>query len=166
MPTLIKDGQVIENAWGFIAKDSDLSTVLSHASEQVLVPLSLWQEHKSNLQASEKDIGVWLDSDDDAYELGSDALDLPLIALNFPVFMDGRSYSSAAILRERIGYKGELRAVGEILRDQLFYMKKCGINSFEISDSVKLEDAMAAFSDFSNNYQSTIEDPLPLFRRR
>ncbi|MFT5322088.1 MAG: hypothetical protein ACI934_002251 [Pseudohongiellaceae bacterium] len=166
MPTLIKDGQVTDNTWDFIEKESDLSSVLSRASEQVLVPLSLWQEHKSDLQASEKDIGVWLDSDDDTYELGSDALDLPLIALNFPVFMDGRSYSSAAILRKRIGYKGELRAVGEILRDQLFYMKKCGINSFEISDSVKLEDALAAFSDFSNSYQSTIEDPLPLFRRR
>ena len=166
MQTLIKDGQVIENTWVLIGKESDLSSVLSHASEQVLVPLSLWQEHKSDLQASEKAIGVWLDSDDDTYELGSDALELPLIALNFPVFMDGRSYSSAAILRQRIGYKGELRAVGEILRDQLFYMKKCGINSFEISDSVKLEDALAAFSDFSNNYQSTIEDPLPLFRRR
>ena len=166
MPTLIKDGHVIENTWGLIGKEADLPSVLSHASEQVLVPLSLWQEHKLDLQASEKDIGVWLDSDDDTYELGSDALELPLIALNFPVFMDGRSYSSAAILRERIGYKGELRAVGEILRDQLFYMKKCGINSFEISDSVKLDDALAAFSDFSNNYQSTIEDPLPLFRRR
>ncbi len=166
MPTLIKDGQVTDNTWDFIEKESDLSSALSSASEQVLVPLSLWQEHKSDLQASEKDIGVWLDSDDDTYELGSDALDLPLIALNFPVFMDGRSYSSAAILRKRIGYKGELRAVGEILRDQLFYMKKCGINSFEISDSVKLEDALAAFSDFSNSYQSTIEDPLPLFRRR
>jgi uncharacterized protein (DUF934 family) len=166
MPTLIKDGQVIDNTWDLLEKECELSSVLSHASKQVLVPLSLWQEHKSALLAAEKDIGVWLDSDDDIYELGNDAIDLPLIALNFPVFMDGRSYSSAAILRERIGYKGELRAVGEILRDQLFYMKKCGINSFEISDSVNLEDALAAFGDFSTNYQSTSEDPLPLFRRR
>ena len=166
MPTLIKDGQVAENDWAVIAKDCDLAEALSNTSTKILLPMSLWQEQKSALQASGKTLGLWLDSDDDTYELDADALKLPLIALNFPVFMDGRSYSSAAILRERLGFEGELRAIGEILRDQLFYMKKCGINSFEISDSVKLEDALAAFNDFSNNYQSTSEEPLPLFRRR
>lgn len=166
MPTLIKDGQVAENDWALMAKDSELAAALSNTSAKILVPLSLWQAQKPALQASEKTVGVWLDSDDDIYELGAEATNLPIIALNFPVFMDGRSYSSAAILRERLGFEGELRAIGEILRDQLFYMKKCGINSFEISDSVKLEDALAAFNDFANNYQSTSEEPLPLFRRR
>ena len=65
-----------------------------------------------------------------------------------------------------MSFKGELRAIGDVLRDQMFYMKKCGINSFELSDAIDAEEALAAFTDFADNYQSTVEDPAPLFRRR
>jgi uncharacterized protein (DUF934 family) len=166
MPTLIKDGIISENNWHFVPRDTDLAGVIDHSGNNSLVHIALWQEQKSDLLASNKKIGVWLDSDDDAYELAGDVDDLPLIAVNFPVFRDGRSFSNAAILRLRLSFKGELRAIGDVLRDQMFYMKKCGINSFELSDTVDVEEALAAFTDFADNYQSTVEDPAPLFRRR
>ena len=85
---------------------------------------------------------------------------------NFPHFMDGRAYSTAVILRKHFHYEGELRAIGDVLRDQLFMMKRCGFTTFDLRDTVKLEDAQTAFSDFTTNYQATVETPEPLFRRR
>ena len=166
MPTLIKDGTISENTWHLISKDADLSEAIENSCDQIIVHIALWQKHQDELVASSKNIAVWLDSDDDAYDLVNDVGDLPLIAVNFPVFRDGRSFSNAAILRQRMSFKGELRAIGDVLRDQLFYMKKCGINSFELSDVIDAEEALAAFTDFADNYQSTVEDPAPLFRRR
>ena len=166
MPTLIKDGQVVDNPWSLLAKDVDLSTALSDQSSHIIVPFALWQEYKDSLMESGKAVAVWVDSDDDPYELANDVIDLPLICLNFPVFRDGRAFSAAAILRERLNYQGEIRAIGDVLRDQLFYMKKCGINSFDLADAVKVEEALAGFNEFSTSYMSTVEEPLPLFRRR
>jgi len=166
MPTLIKDGAIIDNPWHTVQKETELAEALDAVEDHVIVPFSLWQEHKGELGESGKTVGVWLDSDDDPYELAYDVGDLPLIALNFPVFRDGRAFSSAAILRGRLSFKGELRAIGDVLRDQLFYMKRCGINSFELEDGINAEEALASFNDFSENYQSTIETPEPLFQRR
>ncbi|MGY8789695.1 MAG: DUF934 domain-containing protein [Pseudomonadales bacterium] len=166
MPKLIKDGKLSKNLWHLVPKEADLAEAVAISSDHLLVHISLWREHKSELFAFNKNIGVWMDSDDDAYELANDVNDLSLIAVNFPVFKDGRSFSNAAILRLRLSFNRELRAIGDVLRDQMFYMKKCGIKSFELSDTVDAEEALAAFTDFADNYQSTVEDPAPLFRRR
>lgn len=166
MPKLIKDGAVSENPWHCMTKDAELADAINDQSDQILVHLSLWKDQKDELKASQKEVGVWLDSEDDPYDLANDAVELPLIAVNFPVFRDGRAFSSAAILRERLSFKGELRAIGDVLRDQAFYMKKCGINSFEIEDSLDTKELLQAFTDFKDSYQSTVEIPEPLFRRR
>lgn len=166
MPRLIKDGAVSENPWRLVSKDAEITDAINEQSNQILVHLSLWQNHKEELIGSEKEVGVWLDSEDDPYDLSKDAVDLPLIAVNFPVFRDGRAFSSAAILRERLLFKGELRAIGDVLRDQVFYMKKCGINSFEVEESLDADELLQAFADFKDSYQSTVENPEPLFRRR
>jgi uncharacterized protein (DUF934 family) len=86
--------------------------------------------------------------------------------VNFPAFGDGRGYSTARLLRERYNYKGELRAFGEITRDHLFYLASCGFDSFVLREGEKPEEALASFDDFSDAYQSSVERPLPLFRRR
>ncbi|MDC1529726.1 DUF934 domain-containing protein [Gammaproteobacteria bacterium] len=166
MPTLIKDRQLIDNPWRLLEKDVDLNAVLSDTAEHIVVPFALWQEHKDSLMDCAKEIAVWLDSEDDPYELANDVIDLPLICLNFPVFRDGRAFSAAVILRERLNYQGEIRAIGDVLRDQLFYMQKCGIDSFDLADGVNVANALEAFNDFSTSYMSTVEEPLPLFRRR
>jgi len=167
MPTLIKNGQVAANDWQLVDMDAGLDKVEgTDTVANVIVPLAMWLAEKDTLARCGKTIGVWLDSDDDPYSFADDAASLPLIALKFPSFRDGRAYSSAAILRTRMNFKGELRAVGDVLRDQLYYMQKCGFDSFELSDGVKTEDALSAFSDFHTGYQSTVTEPTPLFRRR
>jgi uncharacterized protein (DUF934 family) len=88
------------------------------------------------------------------------------IEVNFPKFGDGRGYSIARLLRERYGYKGELRAVGQITRDHLFFMESCGFDAFLLRDGEDAEDALQAFEDFSDAYQASVKRPVPLFRRR
>jgi len=166
MLKLIKDGAIADNLWHTVFIDSAYKDAIASKAEQILVPFNMWQEHKAELKASGIEIGVWLDSEDDPYELSDEVGNLPLIAVNFPIFRDGRAFSSAAILRQRLGYTGELRAIGDVLCDQAFYMKKCGINSFELPDSGHADDFFRAFSDFTDSYQSTVEVTDPLFRRR
>ena len=89
-----------------------------------------------------------------------------IVAVNFPKFSDGRGFSIARLLRERYGYKGELRAVGEVARDHLHAMEQCGFDAFELRDGEDPQAALAAFGDFSEQFQATAAQPVPLFRRR
>ena len=143
-----------------------LASALAQPSTHLIVNAALWLSDKEALLQSGKRIAVWLDSDQTADLIAADLPKLELVALNFPGFMDGRSYSTSVVLRRHYGYKGEIRAIGDVLRDQLFYMKRCGFTTFDLRDSVKLEDAQRAFKDFSGTHASTIEEPQPLFRRR
>jgi uncharacterized protein (DUF934 family) len=88
------------------------------------------------------------------------------VEVNFPKFGDGRGYSIARLLRERYGYRGELRAVGQITRDLLFFMEGCGFDAFELRAGEDPHEAVAAFADFSESYQASVARPVPLFRRR
>jgi uncharacterized protein (DUF934 family) len=109
---------------------------------------------------------VWLAPGDDPATLADDVGQLPLIAVDFPKFTDGRGYSTARLLREKYGYAGELRAIGDILRDQLYYLHACGFNAFAVRADRDLADALKGLGDFSDNYQTTVGRPVPLFRRR
>ncbi len=168
MPKLIDSlGHLMENPWELIAREATLADVQQSSAKLVLVPAKLWNTEKAALLSTGKTFGVWLDSNETASLINEEDLDtLPLIALNFPAFMDGRSYSTAGILRQQLGYTGEIRAIGDVLRDQLFFMKRCGFNTFDLRDSVKLEDAQKALHDFATTYAATVEEPTPLFRRR
>ena len=88
------------------------------------------------------------------------------VEVNFPKFGDGRGFSIARLLRERYGYKGEVRAVGHVVRDHLYYMENCGFDAFLLQDGEDPLEALAAFDDFSEAYQGTVRRPAPLFRRR
>ena len=88
------------------------------------------------------------------------------VEVNFPKFGDGRGYSIARLLRERYGYRGELRAVGHITRDLLVYLESCGFDAFELREGENPREALAAFEDFSESYQASVTRPVPLFRRR
>jgi len=167
MPQLIDVlGNPVENPWLSLAKDATLEQVRQSSDKLVLLPLPLWLAEKAALLATGKTFGVWLDSDQTCELLSGDLGLLPLVALNFPTFMDGRHYSSAVVLRQQMQYDGDIRAIGDVLRDQLFFMKRCGFSSFLLKDSVKLEDAQGGLRDFATSYQSTVEQPEPLFRRR
>jgi len=88
------------------------------------------------------------------------------VEVHFPKFGDGRGFSIGRLLRERYGYQGELRAVGHITRDHLFFLESCGFDAFELRDGEDPHAALAAFADFSDSYQASPKRPLPLFRRR
>ena len=89
-----------------------------------------------------------------------------IIALDFPTFKDGRSYSHARLLRERYKYEGELRAIGDVLQDQLFFMKRCGIDSFKVRDDKNIEEALKSFKDFSVRYQAAADDDATISSQR
>jgi len=101
-----------------------------------------------------------------AGRIGGTGAPIRAIAVNFPKFGDGRGYSIARLLRERHGYRGELRAVGEVARDHLYAMAQCGFDAFQLREGEDARSALSAFGDFSENYQATVAQPQPLFRRR
>jgi len=109
---------------------------------------------------------VRLEPHDDPASIAGRLAKLERVEVNFPKFGDGRGYSIARLLRERYGYKGELRAVGQITRDHLFFMESCGFDAFELREGEDPHEALAAFNDFSEAYQASVKRPLPLFRRR
>jgi len=166
MPKLIKDGQLVEDHWTMFEADTELATVLATKAKQVLLPAELWLQHKSELAGLNAKIGLWFASAQNPADFEEDITQFPLIALEFPMFKDGRAYSYAAILRQQLNYNGELRAIGEVLRDQLTYMFRCGFNSFSLADDADVDYCLNGFHDFSENYQSTVNNPTPLFRRR
>ena len=88
-----------------------------------------------------------------------------VIAVDFPKFADGRGYSIAYNLRARLGYVGELRAIGDVLRDQLFYMQRVGFDAFSPRPDKNIHDALKGLTDFSETYQTSFDQKLPLFRR-
>jgi uncharacterized protein (DUF934 family) len=109
---------------------------------------------------------VRLEPADDPASVAGQLDGVARVEVNFPKFGDGRGYSIARLLRDRYGYKGELRAVGQITRDHLFFMASCGFDAFELREGEDPHEALAAFGDFSESYQASVARPLPLFRRR
>lgn len=132
----------------------------------VIVPLAVWKTQRDALPAREGGLGVWLAGDDDPEDIAGDLARLRVVAVRFASFTDGRGYSIGTLLRARYGWRGELRAFGDVQRDQLFYLSRCGFDAFELRHGEDVETALGAFEDFSETYQASVEQPLPLFRRR
>lgn len=170
MPKLINRYGVVDKAGtdGWIEYTGDASAIPVGA--KVLLPLTefrefagTWQKHVGDNGA----LGVKLTPTDDPASIANDLDKLALIAIEFPAFADGRGYSTATLLRERYRYIGELRAVGDVLRDQIFLMSRAGFTTFALRDDQNVEKALAAFNDFSAYYQHAADrfvnpDALPL----
>jgi uncharacterized protein (DUF934 family) len=162
MANLIKDRQLVANdPWQRVADDETIT-------DFSIISLTRWQENQNELKplAQAGKLAVHLESSETADLLGNDAQHFALITIDFPKFADGRGYSAARLLRERHGYEGELRSVGDVLIDQLFFMQRCGFTSFALREDQDLDDAIAAFNTFSVCYQNDVNDPRPLYRRR
>jgi uncharacterized protein (DUF934 family) len=160
MKRLIKDGAIIEDRWVHIADDAPLP-----ADGDVIVPLARWMRERETLAARSGGVGVRLVGADSPAAIKDDLARLGVIALEFGTFKDGRAFSHARLLRERYGYTGELRAVGDVLRDQLFFMRRCGIDAYELRPDRSAEDALAAFRELTVTYQGASDDRRPLYRR-
>jgi len=154
---LVKRGEVTEDTWLTIS-DEDATP----ETGSVIVSLQRWKREQNALMSRDEPCGVRLKSDEPAHELASDVNRLALIAIEFPTFRDGRAYSTARILRERFGFKGELRAVGNVLQDQLLFMQRCGFDALDITDPHTAENWRKAFSEFTVWYQPTGDGRKPV----
>ena len=165
MAVIIRQRQVVADNWQLL-KPAAAGGVAIPAAGDVIVPLGLWREQRAVLLAREGRLGIWLDGHDDPALIARDLRHFDLIAVNFPQATDGRGYSIGRLLRERYGWRGELRAIGDVLRDQLFYLARCGFDAFALREGQDAQAALASFDDFSDGYQTSVERPQPLFRRR
>jgi len=159
MPRLIRDHQIVADDWQLMRELGD--AIALPLTGNFIVPLSYWVADRDRL-LRRGGVGVLLAPADDPHVLAKDCSRLPVIAIDFPQFTDGRGYSSARLLRERYGFRGELRAVGDILRDQLYYLEHCGFNAFAVRADRDIDDALLGLNDFSDGYQVTTRRTLPL----
>ena len=160
MHKMLSHGAVADNNWTVLQQP-----VASIPAGDILVPLNYWLEHRVELKQQSGQVGVWLDSDEEVESLADDLPQLPVVALNFPKFVDGRGFSSARLLRDRYDYQGEVRAIGNIIQDQLFMLQRCGFSQFSLANDIDLEAAAKSLNDFSDGYQTAADQAEPLFKR-
>lgn len=155
---LIANGELAaENAWCVSYDESALPE-----QRPAFVPLALWQANQDDAE-----LAPLLTSDTELNaELGQQLGSVSAIAIDFPAFTDGRGYTLARLLRERYAYNGEVRAVGDVLVDQLDYMRRCGFTAMALRDDQHPEDALRALNAFSVRYQTDVEERQALFERR
>ncbi|MBL4683178.1 MAG: DUF934 domain-containing protein [Nannocystaceae bacterium] len=147
---IIRDQKIVQDSWRHIEDGDPVPE-----SGDVTVSLIRFGAERSDLDARSGRDGVRVGPDEEIDTIIADLGKLPLIAVTFPKFTDGRGYSTARLLRGRHGYTGELRATGQIFRDQLFYLHRVGFDAFEMAPGKSLSDALEGFSDFSVTYQSS-----------
>ncbi len=138
----------------------------SDGADGVLLPLPrLLEAAGADRLPGAATIGAWLAPDDDPRQLAPWLGRLALVAVQFPKFTDGRGYSIATLLRTRLGWRGELRAIGDVLQDQLFALRRVGFDSFALRADRDPQAALVAFGSFTLSYQGAVDDPRPHFRR-
>lgn len=160
MATLIKNKRIVPDSWQRLEPTPEGGVPGTPLTGDWLVPLAVWLEERAQWIERGRNggrCGVLLENTEDPKALAADFDKLAMIAVRFPKFTDGRGYSIARVLR-RLGWKGELRAVGDVLRDQLFYMSRCGFDAFELRADQDPHGALSAFSDFTRPYQPAIDD--------
>jgi uncharacterized protein (DUF934 family) len=165
---LIKDRKRATDSWQLlesieVGEDGALPALPPGA---LIVPVAVWSRARSRLLARPGGIGVWFRGEDEPGAVADDLAHLGVIAVHFASFTDGRGYSIGRLLRQRYGWKGELRAIGDVQRDQLFYLMRCGFDAFALREGEDVDAALTAFEEFGERYQAAVDQPLPLFRRR
>ena len=167
MPKIIKNGQVVADHRQLLKLDGDQTPAsLTLPDGDIMVPLAVWLARQEEILSRDNSPGVWLDSHEDVEAIAGDLEHFAVIGVNFPKFTDGRGYSTARLLRDRYAYRGEIRAIGDVLQDQLFYMKRCGFDAFALREDKDIEAALSGLNVLSETYQAAVDQPQPLFRRR
>jgi uncharacterized protein (DUF934 family) len=156
---LIKNRAIVEDPFTYVRDDEPLPS-----SGDVIVSLARFRASRAELAG--RRIGLRLPGETEPSEIAGELDAIAVIALEFAKFTDGRGYSTARLLRQRYGYKGEIRAVGYVLRDQLLYMSRCGFDAFEPAPGKDPVEALGAFDEMSVRYQPAADEPQPIWRRR
>jgi uncharacterized protein (DUF934 family) len=150
---LIKDDALSPDPWVSLGDEEALPE-----GAPAIVSFERWQAERDALAGRNAPLGIRLRSDQPPGPIAEDLDRFQVIALEFPRFGDGRAYSYARLLRQRYGYGGELRAVGNVLRDQALFMRRCGFDAFEVAEGTALEDWREALGEISVFYQPTDDD--------
>jgi uncharacterized protein (DUF934 family) len=167
MARIIKNKAIVEDGWNVLKlAEGETAETVALPSGDVIFPLAVWQARRAEIEARSQ-FGIWLDAAEGPEAIADDLGKFALIAVNFPKFSDGRGFSTARLLRERYKYIGELRAIGDVLHDQLFFMHRCGFDAMALRADKDIEKAVAqAFTTFSDAYQTAVDQNLPHYRRR
>ncbi|HMU87271.1 MAG TPA: DUF934 domain-containing protein [Agitococcus sp.] len=160
MPNIIKDGAIVADTYQLVTEAGALP------AQDIVVSLDVWQQQREAILAHPYKKAVLLKPDQHPEVLVEDVKQLDMIALDFPAFADGRGYSYATLLRQRFGFTGELRATGDVFKDNLFYLKRCGFNSFAVRADKDIHVALQGLNNFSESYQASVDESRPLYRRR
>ena len=153
---LLKGDRPVEDPWVLLADEDPVPE-----GAPALIPCERWQREREFLLVRNTPLGVVLRSDQPPLPIADDLPRLELVAIEFPKFTDGRPYSYARLLRQRHGYRGEVRAVGNVLRDQLLFMRRCGFDAFELPDGADVEAWRSAFDEISVFYQPAADEASP-----
>lgn len=149
---LLKQDRVIDDPWRPMDETSPLPP-----RSPVIVSYARWRRDRDALSKHAGPLGIVLASDQSPALIADNLHLFGLVGLGFPKFTDGRAYSYARLLRDKLGFTGEIRAMGSVLRDQLFFMRRCGFDAFEIPDDADITEWTSAFNDFSVRYQRTVD---------
>lgn len=149
---IVKNKAIIEDHWTHIADDPIPSEGC------ITVSTARWHAERDGLLVRDGELGLRISPEDRIEDFAEDLQHFQLIGLEFPTFTDGRLFSIAAILRRHYQYQGEIRALGGFIRDQIFFLSRVGVNSFEMKDTSDLEGALAALGDFSVQYQTASDN--------
>lgn len=157
---IIKDGKIVQDDWRHLADDEALPTV------KFTVSLARWLAEKAALRLSGQEKGLRLWGEDPLETIADDLKHFTLVCIEFPTMGDGRGFSLARLVRERYGFTGEIRARGQFIRDQMFFLARVGVNGFEFPPDQPLEALLPALQDFTVKYQAAADEKAPLYRRR
>lgn len=168
MTRLIKNNAVVDDGWTTLTlAEGETPASVALPAGDVLFPVTVWLARKAEILTGRNRAGLLLQPDDKVEDIAADLAHFTVVAVNFPKFVDGRGYSTASLLRQRYGYAGELRAVGDVLHDQLFYMRRVGFDAFALREDKNADYALdKGFTTFSEGYQASTSQPQPFFRRR
>lgn len=165
MAEVIRNGSVLEDPWVVLRlAEGETPETVELPQGAVIVPLDVWLARRVDLE-SRRALGVWLKSSEGPELIAGDLAHFDLVAIDFPKFTDGRGYSTAALLRTRHGWRGELRAIGDVLQDQLYFLRRCGFTSFALRGDKDRWAALDSWTPFGQPYQGAVDRPQPLWRR-
>ncbi len=162
---IIKDKQVVNDSWQVLRlHEGESADRIVVPQGNYLVPLPVWNCQWEALR-SRRELGLWLGGFERVEDIPDDVHRFPVIAVDFHKYTDGRGYTLAYRLRKQYGYHGELRAMGDILQDQLFALKRVGFDSFSMRADQDVQRALSGFGTFSVKYQASVDVEAPLFNR-
>lgn len=158
---MIRDNALVADDWAEVDSQAEIPP-----AKKLIVPLSRWLTEREQLCSTGATIGVRLPNTEDVDAIFPEIADRPLIALELPKFDDGRALTQARVLRGRLGYRGDLRGVGDILQDLVYIMRRCGFNEIIPRADQGLDGCLRALADFSTAYQPAADSIQSVFIRR